>query len=47
METVDGIAIRASRYADVDEALQKIRFDILPAFAQFNPLWAGLGYGQA
>jgi len=43
--TSDGISMRVSRYADGDKNQQKIRFDILPAFACFNPFFAGKGFG--
>lgn len=45
--TSDGISIRVSRYADGDKNQQTVRFDILPAFATFNPFFAGQGYGVA
>jgi hypothetical protein len=43
--TEDGMSIRVSRYADGDSNTQKVRFDLLPAFACFNPFFAGQGYG--
>lgn len=43
--TSDGIAIRVSKYSDGDANTQKIRFDLLPAFACLNPFFAGKGYG--
>jgi hypothetical protein len=43
--TSDGIAIRASKYSDGDANTQKIRFDLLPAFACLNPFFAGKGWG--
>jgi len=43
--TKDGISIRCTKYADGDTNTQKVRFDILPAFATFNPFFAGQGYG--
>jgi len=45
--TSDGIAIRASKYSDGDKNEQKIRFDLLPAFACLNPFFAGKGWGIA
>lgn len=42
----DGFSIRVSKYSDGDANKQKVRFDILPAFAVFNPFFAGQGYGQ-
>lgn len=43
--TSDGISIRCSKYSDGDKNEQKIRFDLLPAFACFNPMFAGKGFG--
>lgn len=43
--TSDGIAIRVSKYSDGDANTQKIRFDLLPAFACLNPFFAGKGWG--
>ncbi len=43
--TSDGMSIRISKYADGDANTQKIRFDLLPAYACFNPFFAGQGYG--
>ena len=43
--TSDGMSIRVSKYSDGDANTQKIRFDLLPAYACFNPLFAGQGYG--
>jgi hypothetical protein len=43
--TNDGIAIRCSKYSDGDANTQKIRFDLLPAFACLNPFFAGKGWG--
>jgi hypothetical protein len=44
--TSDGMSIRVSKYADGDANTQKIRFDLLPAYACFNPLFAGQGFGK-
>jgi hypothetical protein len=44
--TSDGMSIRVSKYSDGDSNTQKIRFDLLPAYACFNPLFAGLGFGK-
>lgn len=44
--TSDGMSIRVSKYADGDANTQKIRFDLLPAYACFNPFFAGQGYGK-
>ena len=43
--TQDGMSIRVSKYADGDANTQKIRFDMLPAYATFNPFFAGQGFG--
>lgn len=43
--TEDGFSIRVSKYADGDANTQKVRFDLLPAFVTFNPLFAGKGFG--
>jgi len=42
----DGFSLRVSRYADGDANTQKVRFDILPAFAVFNPFFGGTGWGS-
>jgi hypothetical protein len=44
--TEEGFSIRVSRYADGDKNQQMVRFDMLPAFACFNPFFAGQGYGK-
>lgn len=43
--TEDGMQIRVSRYSDGDANKQKVRFDLLPAYATFNPFFAGQGFG--
>ena len=43
--TKDGIRIRVSKYSDGDKNLQKVRFDVLPAYAALNPFFAGQAYG--
>ncbi len=43
--TNDGISIRCSKYSNGTTNTQKIRFDVLPAFATLNPFLAGHGYG--
>lgn len=43
--TEDGISIRVSKYSDGNANTQKIRFDLLPAFACLNPFFAGKGFG--
>ncbi len=45
--TEDGFSLRVSKYSDGDANVQKIRFDLLPAFAVLNPFFAGHGYGVA
>lgn len=44
--TKDGLQIRVSKYADGDKNRNKIRFDMRPAFIDFNPLFAGHGFGS-
>lgn len=44
--TSDGFSIRVSRYSDGDANTQKVRFDLLPAFATFNPYFGGVGWGS-
>lgn len=41
----DGFSFRVCKYADGDKNKQMIRFDILPAFATFNPFFVGTGWG--
>lgn len=43
--TEDGFSLRVSKYADGDANTQKIRFDLLPAYAVLNPWFAGQGFG--
>jgi hypothetical protein len=43
--TEDGFSIRVSKYADGDSNTQKVRFDMLPAFACFNPFYGGQCFG--
>ena len=45
--TKDGVSIRVCKYADGDSNKQKVRFDVVPAYATFNPFFAGQGYGIA
>lgn len=42
--TEDGFSLRVSRYADGDANRQKVRFDLLPAYAVLNPWFAGHGW---
>jgi hypothetical protein len=44
--TSDGFSLRVSKYSDGDANTQKVRFDILPAFAVFNPFYLGTGWGS-
>lgn len=46
MTMKNGVSIRISRYADGDGNKNIVRFDALPAFACFNPLFAGHGWGS-
>ena len=43
--TSDGMSIRISKYSSGDANKQQIRFDLLPAYACFNPLMSGHGFG--
>lgn len=43
--TEDGVSIRVTKYSDGAANKQKIRFDLLPAYATFNPFFAGQAYG--
>jgi len=45
VETEDGLSFRVSKYADGDANKQTVRFDLLPAYATFNPFFAGQGFG--
>ena len=45
--TSDGMSIRISKYSSGDANKQQIRFDLLPAYACFNPLMSGHGFGVA
>ena len=44
--TKDGMQIRVCKYSDGDANKQKVRFDLLPAYVAFNPMFAGHGYGK-
>ena len=44
--TQDGMSIRVTKYSDGDANTQKIRFDLLPAYATFNPMFAGQAFGN-
>jgi hypothetical protein len=39
------MSIRISKYSSGDTNKQQIRFDLLPAYACFNPLMSGQGFG--
>lgn len=41
----DGIIVRVTKYSDARVNSQKMRFDILPVFATYNPMFAGTFYG--
>jgi len=43
--TEDGFSIRVSKYSDGDANVQKVRFDLLPAFIVFNPFYGGQAWG--
>ena len=45
INTKDGLSMRVSKYSDGDANKQKVRFDVLPAYATFNPFYAGQGFG--
>lgn len=44
--TEDGLQIRVSKGASIRENKQIVRFDLRPAYAVFNPFFAGQGYGS-
>lgn len=43
--TKDGLQFRVSKYADGDANKQVVRVDFHPAYAAFNPFFAGQGFG--
>lgn len=45
--TEDGFSIRVSKYSDGDTNKQMVRFDLLPAYATFNPFFGGQCFGVA
>jgi hypothetical protein len=45
--TSDGMSIRISKFSDGNANTQSIRFDLLPAYACFNPSMSGQGFGVA
>lgn len=44
-ETEDGLQIRVTKFSDGTKNLQKVRFDLLPAYAALNPFFAGQAFG--
>lgn len=44
--TEDGFSIRVSKYSDGDTNKQMVRFDMLPAYATFNPFFGGQFFGN-
>jgi len=44
--TEDGLQMRVSYGSDITKNLQKIRIDLRPAYAVFNPFFAGQGFGS-
>ncbi len=44
-ETEDGLQFRVTKYSDGTKNVQKVRFDLLPAYAALNPFFAGQGFG--
>ncbi|MGG7778566.1 head protein [Klebsiella aerogenes] len=44
--TYEGFSIRVHKYSDGDANVQKMRFDILPAFVCFNPHMGGQFFGN-
>jgi hypothetical protein len=45
-ETEDGLQIRVTKFSDGVKNVQKVRFDLLPAYAALNPFFAGQGFGS-
>ncbi len=43
-KTEDGMKLRVSKFADGVTNVQKVRFDLRPAFAALNPFFAGQGW---
>lgn len=44
--TYEGFSIRVHKYADGDANVQKMRFDLLPAYVCFNPHMGGQFFGN-
>ena len=45
--TIEDFSIRCTKYSDADTNVQKMRFDVLPAYVTYNPLLAGRFFGSA
>jgi hypothetical protein len=45
--TKDGLQMRVSKFSDGVTNVQKVRFDLRPAYAVLNPFFAGQGFGSA
>lgn len=45
MTMPNGVSVRISKYANGDKNRNIVRFDALPAFCCFNPLFGGKGFG--
>ena len=45
--TKDGFSMRVSKYSDGDANKQMMRVDMVPAFAAFNPFYAGQAFGRS
>ncbi|MEJ2963346.1 P22 phage major capsid protein family protein [Escherichia coli] len=45
--TYEGFSIRVHKYADGDANVQKMRFDLLPAYVCFNPHMGGQFFGNS
>jgi len=43
--TKDGFSLRCTKFSDGLTGTQSVRFDLLPAYATFNPFLAGQGFG--
>ena len=47
VKTKDGLQIRVTKWSDEGKNINKVRFDLHPAYGVLNPFWAGQGYGIA
>ena len=45
--SVEDFSIRATKYSDPDTNIQKMRYDVLPAYVTYNPMLAGRFFGSA